>query len=468
MEIELLNNFHKIIFFIFFISFINAKEKYSIFISVSDLNQDPIKNAKVKLLDKNGKKVDNTKSNKSGKALFKKIQPGSYTLIAEHKKLGVSEIKIDILDQDKTVEFSIPSNEKLSNTDEDKSISNLDNEIIPEGLFVVSGKVVDKEGNGIKKADIRLKNDDGEKVADTKSKKNGAFELKKVSSGYYVIQASKKKIGDGFVRVKVWGNDIETQITIPSDMPPKLEQNSLSESNILGTINKKGQTTVTDSLPQQRDPKPKPKLEFDNLFFQYESNLKALQSEIDSLKTVVMAYDQQQKMPSLTREILDAINLPNFHHRIELQNGTVVLGNIEEESDSSLTLSTQIGRLVLEKQMVVRMDEHKLPAPNVTFLGEPFVDYYPDRQQFSGRIKNVGEKRADFVRVVGNLFDQTTSVVGLDSIFIKGTRVVYNSSVITDTALEPGQTATYKLIIPIKKGGNAQYHTMEIHWEEIQ
>ena len=114
------------------------------------------------------------------------------------------------------------------------------------------------------------------------------------------------------------------------------------------------------------------------------------------------------------------------------------------------------------------MDEHKLPAPNVTFLGEPFVDYYPDRQQFSGRIKNVGEKRADFVRVVGNLFDQTTSVVGLDSIFIKGTRVVYNSSVITDTALEPGQTATYKLIIPIKKGGNAQYHTMEIHWEEIQ
>ena len=61
-----MNNFHKIIFFIFFISFINAKEKYSIFISVSDLNQDPIKNAKVKLLDKNGKKVDNTKSNKSG------------------------------------------------------------------------------------------------------------------------------------------------------------------------------------------------------------------------------------------------------------------------------------------------------------------------------------------------------------------------------------------------------------------
>ena len=100
--------------------------------------------------------------------------------------------------------------------------------------------------------------------------------------------------------------------------------------------------------------------------------------------------------------------------------------------------------------MVVRMDEHKLPAANVTFLGDPFIDYYPDRQQFSGRIKNIGEKRADFVRVVGNLFDQTTSIAGIDSIFIKGTRVVYNSSVITDTALDPGQTATYKLIIPIE------------------
>jgi len=464
MEIESLSKFHKIILLVLIFSFSDAKGKYSIFISVNDLNQKPIKNAKIKLLNESGKKIANTKSNKSGKATLKKIKAGNYTLIAEDKKLGSSETNIEVLEEDKVIQISIPLDEKLIGSDKNElSKGQLNKKPIPEGFFIVSGKIIDKNGAGIKKAEIKLKNENGEKISDTKSKKNGAFELKKIPSGYYIIEANKKNTGMGFDRVKIWGNNIEVKITIPSELPLKKEENKLA-----GSLKKTEEIVVVDSLPQQRESRPKPRLEFDNLFFQYESNLKALQSEIDSLKTVVMAYDQQQKMPSISREILDAINLPNFHHRIELQNGTVVLGNIEEESDSSLTLSTQIGRLVLEKQMVVRMDEHKLPAANVTFLGDPFIDYYPNKQQFSGRIKNIGEKRADFVRVVGNLFDQTTSIAGIDSIFIKGTRVVYNSSVITDTALDPGQTATYKLIIPIEKGKKAQYHTMEIHWEEVK
>ena len=186
------------------------------------------------------------------------------------------------------------------------------------------------------------------------------------------------------------------------------------------------------------------------------------------MKTIVQAYDQKQKIPDISREILEIINIPNFHHRIELQNGTVVLGNIEEETDSSLTLSTQIGRLVLKKEMGIRMDKYQLPAPKVEFIGDPFIDYFPDRQIISGKIKNVGKKRADFVRVIGNLWDQTTSLAGKDSIFVKGTRMVYDSEVIADTALEPEQTATYKVIIPIIKGMKPQYHTMEIQWEETQ
>ena len=454
-----MSRFHKVIFLALIFNFLNAESKYSIFISVSDQGQKPIKNAKIRLLNKSGKEIANTKSNKSGKATLKRIKAGSYTLVAEDKKLGSSKTEIEVLEEDKVIEISIPLDEKLIESPKGK----LNKEPVPEGFYIVSGKIIDKNGGGIKKAEIKLKNENGEKIANAKSKKNGSFELKKIPSGNYIIEANKKNAGVGFNRIKIWGDNIEVEITIPSELPPKEEKNKLIES-----LKKAEEVVVTDSLPQKRESKSKPILEFDNLFFQYESNLKALQSEIDSLKTVVMAYDQKQKMPSISREILDAINLPNFHHRIELQNGTVVLGNIEEESDSSLTLSTQIGRLVLEKQMVVRMDEHKLPAANVTFLGDPFIDYYPDKQLFSGRIKNIGEKRADFVRVVGNLFDQTTSIAGVDSIFIKGTRVVYNSNVITDTALDPGQTATYKLIIPVEKGKKPQYHTMEIHWEEVK
>ena len=209
-------------------------------------------------------------------------------------------------------------------------------------------------------------------------------------------------------------------------------------------------------------------MKFEDLFFEYDSNIKALEIEMDSLKRVVKGYQKGQTMPNVSRELLDLIKVPTFQHQVELQNGTVVSGDILEESDSTLTLKTQIGTLVLKKEMVVRMDELKKPGPKVILLGEPFIDYYPDRQIFSGQVKNVGEIRADFVRIIGNLFDQTTTNTGTDSIFVRGTRIVYESNVVADTALEPGQTAPYTLTVSITKGRKAEYHTMDIHWEETK
>jgi hypothetical protein len=246
----------------------------------------------------------------------------------------------------------------------------------------------------------------------------------------------------------------------------------ISDGEISNTLSQpNSETEITEQqviLPQQRQKPEKPKLKFENLFFEYESNLKALETEIDSLKRVVKGYQKGQTMPTVNRELLDLIKVPTFQHQVELQNGTVVAGDLLEESDSTLTLKTQIGTLVLKKEMVVRMDELEKPGPKVIPLGEPFIDYYPDRQIFSGRVKNVGEIRADFVRVIGDLFDQTTSNTGTDSIFVKGTRIAYESNVVADTALEPEQTASYTLTIPITKGRKAEYHTMDIHWEETK
>ena len=221
-------------------------------------------------------------------------------------------------------------------------------------------------------------------------------------------------------------------------------------------------------LPQQKEQKSNQQLKFDELFFEYESNLKALEIEVDSLKSVVKGYEKGQSMPNISREILDLIKIPETQSRIELQNGTVVSGEILQESDSTLTLNTRIGKLVLKKEMVVRMDELQKPGPKVVFLGDPFIDYYPDKQIFSGRVQNIGQIRADFVRVIGNLFDQTTQNTGMDSVFVKGSRVVYESNVVADTALEPGQTASYVLTVPIKKGQKTEYHTMDVHWNETK
>ena len=324
--------------------------------------------------------------------------------------------------------------------------------------FDVTGIVIGENGEGLKKVKLTIFNDLGEKVESGKTKKSGEFKFKKMKAGDYRIVGEHKKEGEVSVDFSITRKDVDLKIEFQSDI--------LDESPIVADLNEVAVPLVP--LPQQKEQKSNQQLKFDELFFEYESNLKALEIEVDSLKSVVKGYEKGQSMPNISREILDLIKIPETQSRIELQNGTVVSGEILQESDSTLTLNTRIGKLVLKKEMVVRMDELQKPGPKVVFLGDPFIDYYPDKQIFSGRVQNIGQIRADFVRVIGNLFDQTTQNTGMDSVFVKGSRVVYESNVVADTALEPGQTASYVLTVPIKKGQKTEYHTMDVHWNETK
>ena len=326
--------------------------------------------------------------------------------------------------------------------------------------YTVTGVVQNSNGQGIKKVNLILLDSDENEIADGKSKKGGKFKFKKIKPGTYILKGIHKKEGDGETKVIVVDDNISISLFISTDPVQIIPTELGMEGTVLDS------STLSEILPQQREKKSKNQLSFDETFFQYKSNLKRIQAEIDSLKSVVKGYEKKQTMPDVSRDLLKLIQVPEFKHRVELQNGTVVMGDILEESDSTLTLKTQIGELVLRKRMVVRLDEYDNPGPKVIFLGEPFVDYYPDHQILSGRIKNVGEKRADFVRVLGFLWDQGTSNAGTDSVFVKGTRIAYNSNVIADTALDPEQIANYILTIPIDKGKKVQYHTLDIHWDE--
>ena len=323
--------------------------------------------------------------------------------------------------------------------------------------FKVEGLAIDLEENGIKGASLYLINAYKDTIEISKSGRKGKFKFKKILEGEYVLRGTSKENGSGGIKFKL-KKDIDDLIliikpktdTIPKNNPPNMADNE----------------QTFEKIPQQRNISKKETLKFEKYFFEYDTNIKKLQLEIDSLKSVVKGYEKKQTMPNVSREILDLIQIPDYQHRVELQNGTIVSGALLDESDSTLILKTQIGTLVLKKEMVIRMDEIEKPGPKVVFMGDPFIDFYPDRHIFSGKIKNIGEIRADFVRVVGKLFDQTTSNTGKDSVFVKGTRIVYESKVIADTALEPGDIASYSLTVPIKTGKKADYHTLDIHWEQ--
>ncbi len=228
-------------------------------------------------------------------------------------------------------------------------------------------------------------------------------------------------------------------------------------------------TVFPDSLPALRTTTTPPEtLQFGVPFFEYKSNINQLQTQIDSLKQVIKIYQKQRVMPQIDEKLLDLIRMPEIQNRITLQNGSVVLGEIISETADQIIVRTSIGRLAIDRNHVVRIEKESPPAAQVELLGEPFVNAYPDREEISGAVKNVGQKRADFVRVIAHLWTNTTELVARDSVFVGGKEVKYESGVITDTAIIPEQTVNFKITVPLPEGSKVAYRTYTVRWEETK
>ncbi|MEC9437632.1 MAG: hypothetical protein VYA83_05070, partial [Candidatus Neomarinimicrobiota bacterium] len=203
-------------------------------------------------------------------------------------------------------------------------------------------------------------------------------------------------------------------------------------------------------------------------FFEIKSSIDVLRQQVDSLKKIISVYEEGKgAMPNINEELLNLIKIPQLRHRIELQNGTVVNGEIIEEDDLGIVIQTSIGQLAIEKEKIIDIGEDLPPAAKVELINEPFVDIYPDREEIVGTIKNVGTKRADFVRVIANLWSPTTQLVYQDSVFISGQNTKYYTGINAKTSLDPGSTSEFRLVVPTNNE-NISYRTFEVRWESYK
>ena len=224
---------------------------------------------------------------------------------------------------------------------------------------------------------------------------------------------------------------------------------------------------IKTSLPLLRTEEsfPKPTL-LEEPFFDYKSIIPDIQSQIDSLKTLMKLYEKSQKMPTIKEELLDLIKVPERLHRVTLQNGSVVLGEIIEERFDTIVLKTNIGRLVLNQGSIMKIEEELPPAAKIAFIEEPQVEIFSGKEVITGSVKNTGKKRGDFIRVIANLWTKTTGLAAQDSAFINGIKMTYNTGVKADTALEPEQTASFRVEVHLPGSLKVQYRTFDIRWEE--
>ena len=267
-------------------------------------------------------------------------------------------------------------------------------------------------------------------------------------------------------------NDAESTIVAPFDSIAVIKPDTtqpIPSIEMPETIDTTAQDTLVP-LPDIRELGDKAdKLPLGEPFFELKSSIDLLHQQMDSLKRVISVYEKGKgAMPTIDEELLNLIKVPQLRHRIELQNGTIVNGEIIQEDDLGIIVQTSIGQLAIEMDRVVNITEDLPPNAKVEIMGEPYVNAFPDREEIAGTIKNVGLKRADFIRVIAHLWSATTELIQTDSVFVTGQKQKYLTGIRADTSLEPGSISEFKFTIPLSEEDKVSYRTYEVRWESYK
>ena len=267
-------------------------------------------------------------------------------------------------------------------------------------------------------------------------------------------------------------NDADSTIVAPFDSIAVIKPDTTQPVPTIEmpeTIDTTAQDTLVP-LPDIRELGDKAdKLPLGEPFFELKSSIDLLHQQMDSLKRVISVYEKGKgAMPTIDEELLNLIKVPQLRHRIELQNGTIVNGEIIQEDDLGIIVQTSIGQLAIEMDRVVNITEDLPPNAKVEIMGEPYVNAFPDREEIAGTIKNVGLKRADFIRVIAHLWSATTELIQTDSVFVTGQKQKYLTGIRADTSLEPGSISEFKFTIPLSEEDKVSYRTYEVRWESYK
>ena len=199
-------------------------------------------------------------------------------------------------------------------------------------------------------------------------------------------------------------------------------------------------------------------------FYPMDETIEDIQDQVSELKSRVIEYESRINRIALDPTLLKMVKTPSIQHEIELTNGTVVQGSILQEDIERIILKTQIGQIRIEKADIVAIKETAPNSPDLKFNSEPSEKQFDDKRVFAGSIINEGMRRADFARVVFYLWDKETNLISTDSSFVKGSTFQYKSGIVTDSAIDPGQEASFSVSVSASDTTKVEYITKEIHF----
>ena len=202
-----------------------------------------------------------------------------------------------------------------------------------------------------------------------------------------------------------------------------------------------------------------------NKFFELEQSMEDIQKEVEMLRNKVMDYEYRPPDSDYTKQLKALIDNPPPAHKISLKNGSIIEGTIEKDKVEYLLVNTEVGLLTLNKSEILGIEDLILPTPELVFIGHGQEEAFESFRLFSGKVMNQGNRRGDFVRVIYSLWGENTQLLGSDSTFIEGSQIIYRSGIVTDSVLEPNQSAQFSLKVTVPDSISVTYVTRDVRWE---
>ena len=372
--------------------------------------------------------------------------------------------------------------------------------LFAKGKLTLSGKVVDSDGKKVKKATVTLLSD-GQVVSEQKTGGNGKFKFKKLEEGEYVLQSSSDEMGSAESIITLTGDKKLDDIQLSALKPaiPSADRSGASKASETGKQIKKPEV-ISVTVPQTMEAMGSPSKDFilNELNFEIKklsAEFKHLSQELDDLK-------------ALSKMWVNPLTI--YSKEIILKNGSTVFGKIIYQDDKSLKVETLVGYLIVDRAQVVRIVDNVITEDTQEYVPEQIRESYtpppmPKLAQprytsqnnssmnasakfsancvlvgnisekkdgqgniiFDGEIKNIGGRRADFVKVDFVFRKNWSGETKTLTTFVKGSYNTFDTGIVSDASLLPGAVGKFDLYVPQDFGAFIGYSYV-VDWEEYK
>ena len=334
---------------------------------------------------------------------------------------------------------------------------------------------------------------------DARTKKGGAFKLKNVPEGEYTLQVfqDKQVIHEQSISVTENDNNLEVKIGTSSIASAEKVVTSSAPASVVTSAN-----PVVGNSPVPQTAESSGGASNDFIVNELNFEIKKLTAEFKHLSR------EMDDIKALSKMWINPLTI--YSKEIILKNGSTVFGKIVYQDDKSLKVETLVGYLIIKRDEVVRIVDNVItedqqeyvpeqiresyappPMPKLTVpkytsssvsnrdAGKKFsancvlmgnVTEKKDSQGnivFNGEIKNIGGRRADFVKMDFVFRKNWSGETRTLTTFIQGSYNTFDSGIVSDASLLPGAIGKFELYVPQDFGSFIGYSYV-IDWEEYQ